>query len=310
MAEFRPGTPEQTEFADELVGQGLLVESGVPGVFGRSGEFEEIRTRFDDLVTRAAVADAPEQLRFPPLLPRRQLETTGYLKSFPHLAGSIFSFDGDERQALEQSERADRHEDWSEFQAMTDLVLVPAGCYPVYPAVAKRGRLPEGGVTIDIGPAVVFRAEPSGDPARMQTFHMRELIRIGEPDTVADWRDAWKERAVELLRSVGLDANPDVASDPFFGRTGRLLAKSQREQALKFEILVHIAGPEPTAVASFNYHQEHFSGKYGLELADGSRAHTACLGFGHERIVLALLRTHGLDFDTWPDSVRRELWGE
>jgi hypothetical protein len=88
-----------------------------------------------------------------------------------------------------------------------------------------------------------------------------------------------------------------------------MLAASQRQQELKFEILVQIAGPEPTAVASFNYHLEHFAATYGLTLADGGVAHTACLGFGHERIVLALLHTHGLDPSGWPEAVRRELWG-
>jgi len=72
---------------------------------------------------------------------------------------------------------------------------------------------------------------------------------------------------------------------------------------------VTIAGEEPTAVASFNYHQDHFASIYGLTLADGAGAHTACLGFGQERIVLALLRTHGLDPTSWPAEVRRELWG-
>ena len=90
-------------------------------------------------------------------------------------------------------------------------------------------------------------------------FHQREIVRIGEPETVAAWRDAWRDRALELLRGLGLDADFDVATDPFFGRSGRMLAASQREQALKFEILVQIAGPEPTAVASFNYHQDHFA---------------------------------------------------
>ena len=76
-----------------------------------------------------------------------------------------------------------------------------------------------------------------------------------------------------------------------------MLAASQREQELKFELIVPIAGPEPTAVASFNYHQDHFASAYGIELADGARAHTACLGFGLERIALALFRAHGLDAD-------------
>lgn len=308
MAEFRPGTSDQTAFLAELLSAGLLIDSGVPGVYGRGAQFERIRTGFDAMVTRAAVADEPERMAFPPLLPRRQLERIGYLKSFPHLAGSVFGFTGDEQQASEQEQRAGRHEDWSEFQSMTDLVLTPAACYPVYPAIAARGPLPLGGVTIDAGGSYVFRHEPSGDPARLQMFHQREIVRIGEPETVASWRDRWRDRSVELLRTTGLDARFDVANDPFFGRSGRLLARSQRSQALKFEVLVQIAGPEPTAVASFNYHQDHFSSTYGIVMDnDNATAHTACLGFGLERITLALLRTHGLDLDAWPASVREEL---
>ena len=248
-------------------------------------------------------------MRFPPLLPRRQLESSGYLKSFPHLAGSDLRVRRRRGAAAEQDERAARHEDWSEFQAMTDLVLMPAACYPVYPAIAARGPLPAGGITIDAGGAYVFRHEPSGDPARMQMFHQREIVRIGEPEAVAAWRDGWRDRAVELLRGIGLEA-PSSTSPPTrsSGAAGRMLAASQREQELKFEILVPIAGPEPTAVASFNYHQEHFAETYGIELADGGAAHTACLGFGLERIVLALLHTHGLDPATWPEAVSRELW--
>lgn len=311
MADFRPGTPEQDEFLRDLVAAGYLIESGVPGVYGRGEGFERVRLGFDAKVTAAAAAESPEHMVFPPLLPRRQMEDVGYLKSFPHLACTVFSFDGDEEQAAEQEHRADRHEDWSEFQEMTDLVLKPAACYPVYPAVAARGPLEPGGVMVDAGGTYVFRHEPSGDPARLQAFHQREIVRIGEPETVVEWRNHWRELALDLFRSVGLDARPDVASDPFFGRTGRLLARSQRAQELKFEVLVPIAGPEPTAVASFNYHQDHFSSVYGIEVAapDGGdrTAHTACLGFGLERITLALVRRHGLDQDRWPAEVLSEL---
>jgi seryl-tRNA synthetase len=308
LAEFRAATDEQRAFLAELLDAGLLIASGVPGVYGRSSTFEDVRGAFDDAVTRVGAADGAERLRFPPIVPRSQFEDSGYLKSFPHLAGTIFDFDGSEAEALAQEERASRHEDWSEYQTMSDLVLVPAACYPVYPAIAGRGPLAPGGVTVDAGGSYVFRSEPSGDPARLQMFHQREIVRIGEPEAVADWRETWRDRAVALLRRLGLDADFDVATDPFFGRSGRMMAASQREQALKFEIEVTIGGPEPTAVASFNYHQTHFAEAYGLELADGGVAHTACLGFGLERVTMALFRAHGLDPAGWPDDVRVELW--
>jgi seryl-tRNA synthetase len=303
-----PATPDQAALLSELVARRLLIETGVPGLYGRGGPFEDVRERVAALVTRAGAHEAPEQMRFPPLLPRHDLETVGYLKSFPHLAGSVFAFEGDEAAAAEQYSRACKHEDWSEFQSMTDLVLTPAACYPVYPAIAARGALAAGGVMVDAGGAYVFRHEPSGDPARLQMFHQREMVRLGEPETVQSWREVWRERALALLGSLGLEVELDVATDPFFGRSGRMLAASQREQQLKFEVLTQIAGDKPTAIASFNYHQDHFASAYGLVLADGSGAHTACLGFGLERITLALFNAHGFDPAAWPAQVRRELW--
>jgi seryl-tRNA synthetase len=139
-------------------------------------------------------------------------------------------------------------------------------------------------------------------------FHQREIVRIGAPEEVHAWRDEWRERALGLLGSIGLDVELDVATDPFFGRSGRMLAASQREQQLKFEVLTNIAPPEPTAVASFNYHQDHFASAYGIVLTDGTPAHTACLGFGLERITIALFSVHGFDLGGWPAEARGVLW--
>jgi seryl-tRNA synthetase len=308
VADFREGTPEESAFLADLVGAGLFIESGVPGVHGFNGTFVDIRDRMAELVTRNAADDAPEVMRFPPVLPKTTLEDTGYMNSFPHLGASVFGFEGSEKDAAELGCCAASHDPWPHL-AQTDLVLTPAACYPVYPAVARRGPLASGGVCVDAGAGLVFRNEPSGDPARLQMFHQRELVRIGEPETVAAWRDKWRDRAIDILTSIGLDAGFDVASDPFFGRAGRMMGLSQREQTLKFEVLVPIASPGPTAVASFNYHREHFTHLHRITMKGGGEAHTACLGFGLERCTLALLRKHGLEPAAWPANVRERLWG-
>jgi seryl-tRNA synthetase len=276
-------------------------------VFARGRQFETVRLGIDGLVTRTAAAEAPEGMFFPPLIPREQLETSGYLGSFPHLAGTVFAFDGNEQEAAAQHELASKHEDWSAYQQMSEMVLTPAACYPLYPAIAERGPLPEGGVTLDTGDSYVFRREPSSDPARMQIFHMREIVRVAERDTVVAWRGEWRARAEELLRSLGLDISLDIANDPFFGRSGRILASAQREQELKWELLAPVADDSLTAIASSNYHQDHFGHTYGISTAAGEPAHTGCMAFGEERITLALFSAHGMDTREWPAEVRQRL---
>ena len=308
MPAVREGGPEQQAYLARLVEAGVVLPSGVPGVWGWDGRFEAVFAGVDALITRTGADEGALSLRFPPVLPREQLEATGYLGTFPHLAGAIFAFAGDDdADAHALQEAVERGEGWGEHVEQSALALLPAACYPVYPAIARRGPLAAGGVTVDTGGAFVFRHEPSTDPARRQMFHMREFVRIAEPETVTEWRDRWRDRGLELLQGLGLEAEPDVASDPFFGRGGRMMARSQRQQALKFELLTTIVGPEPTAVASFNYHQEHFSGAHGIRMEDGSTAHTACLGFGLERVTLALLARHGLEPTAWPSEVRDQL---
>jgi len=308
MAAVREASPDQAQLLESLLQAGLLIASGEPGVYGHGEAFERVRERLDARLSAEARARGAVKLRFPPILPKRDVESSGYVGNFPHLVGSIFSFDGTDAQAAEQAERASAHGDWSEFQSQTEVSLLPAACYPVYPAIARRGRLEPGGIFVDAGGSWVYRNEPSNDPARRQIFHQHELVRIGEPDVVLDWRSEWAQFGVELLRSFGLDANLDKANDPFFGRRGRMLAVNQRAQDLKLELLIQIAGPEPTACASFNHHMDHFGSTWGIELADGQTAHTACLGFGHERIVLALLHTHGLDPRDWSPELKSQLW--
>lgn len=294
----------QREFLRELIAQGLLLESGVPGVYGRSAQFEGIIERFDRYVTRVGGPDGPSVLRFPPLLNREHFEASGYLKNMPQLAGTIHSFEGGHQEHVELIQALERGDAWGTRQRMTDLVLTPAACYPLYPTLA--GELPREGRLVDVF-SYCFRHEPSPDPARMQMFRMREYVRVGRPDDVRSWRSQWLDRGLAMMRALGLEAQIALANDPFFGRSGKLLAASQREQELKYELVVPIASAEqPTAVLSFNYHQDLFGGLYGIRI-EGAAAHTGCVGFGMERVALALLKTHGLEPERWPGHVKEAL---
>ncbi len=299
----------QTSFLDRLFDQGLLIDTGVDGLYGRSGQFEDIITGLESLVSKVGGGDKAEAIRFPPGINRAYFEKSGYMKSFPQLAGTVHSFCGCELDHVNMLKTMDEGgDDWAKDQKITDIVLTPAACYPLYPTIAKRGNLPDGGGLYDIQ-SYCFRHEPSKDPARQQLFRMREYVRMGTESDVTDFRQLWMDRGVAMMEGIGLDVKLDIANDPFFGRAGRMLANNQRDQNLKFELLIPVTSTTNlTACMSFNYHQDAFGAKWGLNLADGSVAHTACVGFGLERLALALLAKHGLDVDQWPQSVRDTLW--
>lgn len=75
--------PQPQGFLAELIDSGLLIDTGVDGLYGRSGLFEEVIARFDDLITRHGGQDGAEIVRFPPAMSRKHFEKSGYLKSFP-----------------------------------------------------------------------------------------------------------------------------------------------------------------------------------------------------------------------------------
>ncbi|MBI3900086.1 MAG: amino acid--[acyl-carrier-protein] ligase [Gammaproteobacteria bacterium] len=288
-------------YLTELLDAGLLISSGVQGVYGLSGVFEDIIERFEAYVTRMGAHLKPEVMRFPPVLSRHTYEQMDHIETFPNLMGSVHSFTGNEKNHLELMRKKTAGETWSADLAPTNVMMVPAACYPLYPTA--RGTLPPAGRTVDLR-AFVFRHEPSIDPARMQIFRQREYVRLGTPEQAFEHREYWLKRGEEMLRAVGLDAEPVVANDPFFGRGGRVMAATQREQTLKYELVVPVASTEKlTAVVSCNYHQDHFGATFDIKTPNGESAHTACIGFGLERIALALFKKHGFDTAKWPTEV-------
>src|ERR1035438_10159118 len=134
-----------TDFRSELLASGLLIDTGTDGLYLRSGRFENVVSKVDDLVSSMCVAD--EVLYCPPVIPKVTLERSGYQRRSPDLMGTVNEDD--------------------------ELALASVVCHSVYPLFA--GRLPKGGRVIEAF-GQCFRHEPGLDPFRMQAFRTHEFI--------------------------------------------------------------------------------------------------------------------------------------
>ena len=291
----------------EALTAALFFPTAANGVYGRSGLFEHVIEGLSALITRQRAAGT-EVVRFPPVMSRDVLEKSGYLQSFPHLLGCVSCLSGEEAEvrALVEARNGQRG-DWADSLKAVGLALTPAACYPVYPLVAARGAVAANGALFDVE-SYCFRREVSHEAGRLQSFRMREYVCVGSPDSALAFREGWLARGERLANELALPFRIAPASDPFFGRVGKIMALSQVQQALKFELLIPVhSEDQPTACMSFNYHQDHFGTNWGMRTDGGEVAHTACAAFGIERLGIALFATHGLDLQAWPAGVRTAL---
>jgi seryl-tRNA synthetase len=286
--------------------QTLFHPMGIDGVYARTALYEQVIDALSSLITRNR-EPGTEVLKFPPVMSRRILEKSGYLKSFPHLLGCVSCLHGTEAELRTAVEHFERGKDWTSSLSPADLVLTPASCYPLYPLVASRGNVGAGGLVFDVS-CDCFRREPSKELDRLQSFRMREYVCLGTPPQIDAFRKRWLAWAKTFADQLKLPYRVEQASDPFFGRGGKLMATSQIEQSLKFELLIALHSTDrPTACMSFNYHRDHFGSTWNISNESGEVAHSGCVAFGIDRLAVALFWTHGLDPKQWPSQVREAL---
>jgi seryl-tRNA synthetase len=298
------GAAPDPDLLDRWTEARMLIPTGVDGLYGRGATVERVIGFVTRWVMREGRDEGAEIMRFPPLMPRSHFEASGYFRNFANLVGTVHCFCGDEETHREAVRAHDAGEDWMGWQQPSDLVLVPAACYPVYPALAARGPVPSAGTIVDAA-SYCFRREPSRDPGRMQMFRQHERIYVGSADGAETFRTRWVERAERLAAALELPHGVELATDPFFGRIGRVMVRSQRAQQLKLELLVPLASDtRHTACVSFNLHLTKMADAFGLRSVEGEPVHTACVGFGLERLALAVLRHHGTDEARWPAALR------
>ncbi|HWD96132.1 MAG TPA: hypothetical protein VG246_06915 [Acidimicrobiales bacterium] len=293
------------DFRIALFEAGLLVPGSATGLFHRSFAFENVVRGIESFVSAAGRDAQRRQLYFSPLLDQSVLAKSDYVISFPNLVGILTTFTRPEKDLPKLIDQVESDGEWAELMSPDGLALCGAACHHVYPSLAGT-EVPDEGLLFEVQ-ATCHRHEPSDDPARMQSFSMREFVFVGSEGGAIAHRELWLQRSTGLLEKLGLSIEMVTANDPFFGRAGKLMGATQREKEAKFELVAAITSPKPGAISSGNYHGDHFGKAFAISLPNGDAAHSACFAFGLERITLALLHCHGLDIAAWPSQVRSSL---
>lgn len=272
----------------ELKASGFIIENIAGGGPAFSEDFERLIAGTHAAIDTVRPAGA-SVLHFPPVIGRDVLERCDYHRNFPNLLGCI------------EPHPTMPRPDESGFAH--DLAVAPAACFPFYPLLAARGPVVAEGIVADVR-SFCFRNESYTDVDRLRAFRMREFVFAGSPEQASVFVSSMMIAVTDLFQRLGLSPRAEIASDPFFGRAAKFMAEAQQEKGLKHELVCPIdTSGRLTAVASFNAHHDKFSSKFGFTLNDGNVAHSCCVAFGLERVVVSLLSRHGLAYHRWPAQV-------
>jgi len=271
----------------------------VPGLVALRGNVSGLYTRIEQAIGRMAASLALDEWRVPAALSLRSLGRAGYFASFPHWL-TLAAHLSEEPAMLERVAESGGSEPALRNAMNTpDVALAPAACYHVYERLAGA-TLPEP-LTVSVQ-CTCWRHEGAGlvPLLRGWAFTMREVVCVGDDALVSRTLEHGLAAARAFAVSLGLDAQTEPATDPFFAPTARGRALLQRVKGLKREMrLSH--GPGATmAAASFNRHEAFFGEAFGIRLANGAPAASGCVAFGVERWLLAVLCAHGAEPEHWP----------
>jgi seryl-tRNA synthetase len=252
-----------------------------------------LRTALEELFTSWA-ADCGAQARlYPPLMRVEDLHRIDYFQNFPHLA---ITGSGLRPEALEKQGREPAIPSGDLLDA--SYALPSAACYNVYfDRAGTEVAEPLKVTTV----ATCFRREDHYDGLRrLLGFSMREIVCVGDRESVLAHLAEFKTRLLEYFTRIGLPVEVEAASDPFFDSGGARALMSQL-----FPTKEEFVFGGSLAIASVNFHRNFFGERCDLRLPDGSPAFSGCVAFGIERWISALTG----HFDLSPEALREHVGG-
>ncbi len=188
------------EFRASLLGDGVLLATGVDGIYGRSAAYESVVEAIDRLILRVGADQEALSVRFPPVMPWSTFQKSGYLESFPDQMGSVDRHSAATNACTPSSSTAPR----------PVRIVGPCSRPPISlsaPRSAIRSTRPSpGSCPKAVGGSrstdTASGYEPSTDPFRMQSFRQHDYVYLGTPKGARAHRDEWIGRGLEVLRNA------------------------------------------------------------------------------------------------------------
>lgn len=271
-----------------------------PGLIGLRGDTLVLFEIIEQSLARLAHTETSDEWRMPAAIPFATLARADYFASFPQWLSAASHLTDDEVALERMALTTDPGATASQVLAPVKVALQPALCYHTYAAWAGRVVSSPHVMTTQ---GMCWRHEDRFQPlARGWAFTMREIVCLGTAMEVEAFRERGRDQALAVADSFGLNANVVPATDPFFAPAGRGKAALQRIKGLKHELSLPIGPDRVIAAASFNNHELFFGERFDIRLRDGTPAASACVAFGLERWLLAVLVEHGCDARNWPSQ--------
>ncbi len=248
---------------------------------------------------------------FPSTITSETLHRCNHFTSFPEHMDFVSHLRQD-LDVLSDFSTSCRTEGWSSAlhegkMAGHDFAISPSCCYHAYEGMEGWSLDAPGRCITAIVNCHRYEGANHRSLSRLRSFNMREVVWVGHPG----WVMACRARAEELIeawaRDWELSCAFETANDMFFTDDFSVKASFQRQQEAKRELRMDIPSEQnDISVFSSNFHATTFGKAFGITAA-GRPASSACVGWGGERWIFALLSQFGFDPTAWPAGLRRDF---
>lgn len=266
------------------------------GQSGLSGDLLELFKALDHAIIKLSSDFTIKEHFFPTLIPISELTKVDYLHSFPQHATFPVHMERNHEnlEAFRKSTVIDDVVQLTNISPVTEI-LTPAACYHFYIHYQSQNLNEPLYLTTKCR---CFRNEEYYKPLERQwNFSMREIVCVGSMEEIQTFISAMRKNVESFIESVGLPINWDVATDAFFDPDNNPKYLMQKLQPNKTEMVFD----HRLAIGSINLHRNYFGESFSITRND-EPAHSACVAFGLERWVAAILHNFGSDRSDWPTA--------